>query len=250
VGGEVRPAVRAVTFDFWDTLVAAEPGSGSGMRRLQIERFAGTLEGAGRPVAPDELVGAFDANWETFERRWVANAGQHTPADSVELIAGHLGLVLDGELRDRLIDGFRQVGEAVPMVVAPGLEEALAVLRSAGIRLGIVCDVGLTPSPTLRRRLQRLGLLGSFDAGSFSDETGWFKPAEQAYLAALEGLGVAPSEAAHVGDGRRTDMAGAIALGMTAIRFTAFHDHAPETGPEGHHVIDDHRKLPALLGVG
>jgi putative hydrolase of the HAD superfamily len=250
VSGSARPAVRAVTFDFWDTLVAAEPGSGSGMRQLQIDRFARTLEGAGVTVVHDELERAFDANWETFEERWVTNTGQHTPADSVHLIAGRLGLTLDPELRDRLIDGFRQVGEAVPMVVAPGLEEAVVTLRSAEIGLGIVCDVGLTPSPTLRRRLQGLGLLSSFDAWSFSDETGWFKPAEQAYLTALEGLGVAPSEAAHVGDGRRTDMAGAIALGMTAIRFTAFHDHAPETGPEGDHVIDDHRRLPALLGVG
>ena len=94
-------------------------------------------------------------------------------------------------------------------------------------------------------------MLGSFDAWSFSDETGWFKPAEEAFAPALEGLGADdPAVVAHVGDNRRTDVAGALALGMIAVRFTGFHDRPPDDGPEAHHVIDDHRELPGLLGVG
>jgi hypothetical protein len=58
-----RPAVRAVTFDFWDTIVAATVGSGDGIRRLQVDRFARTLAAAGRPVPSEELEEAFDANW-------------------------------------------------------------------------------------------------------------------------------------------------------------------------------------------
>jgi hypothetical protein len=37
---------------------------------------------------------------------------------------------------------------------------------------------------------------------------------------------------------------------MIAVRFTGFHDRSPDAGPEAHHVIDDHRELPGLLGVG
>src|SRR4029434_2234803 len=81
--------------------------------------------------------------------------------------------------------------------------------------------VGLTPSPTLRDRLTGFGLLRWFDGWSFSDETGWFKPAPAAFLPALEALDVSdPTAAAHVGDNRRTDVAGALALGMTAVRYT------------------------------
>jgi FMN phosphatase YigB (HAD superfamily) len=242
-----------VTFDFWDTIVAAaadvEGGSG-GVRRLQVERFAETIADAGRPVRAVDLDAAFDANWARFEERWIANTGQYTVAESVEFIAAQVGVELDEELRARLIAGFHRVGEEIPLEVGAGLVEALDQLRAAGIRLGIVCDVGLTPSPTLRARLQGLGLLRSFDAWAFSDETGWFKPAEGAFVPALEGLGADdPSSAAHVGDNRRTDIAGARALGMIAVRFTGFHDRSPEAGPEAHHVIDDHRKLPALLGA-
>ncbi|MDH4112150.1 MAG: HAD family hydrolase [Actinomycetota bacterium] len=246
----MRPAVRAVTFDFWDTIVAATEGSGTGMRRLQTERFARTLADAGHPVSADELVEAFEANWARFEERWLANTGQYTPADSVGFIAERVGVELTDDLRDALIDGFRQVGEDVGLQMGAGIEESLATLQAAGVRLGIVCDVGLTSAPTLRRRLEELGLLHMFDAWAFSDETGWFKPSARAFEPALAGLGIDdPAVAAHVGDNRRTDVAGALALGMIAVRFTGFHDRSPETGPEADHVIDDHRKLPALLGV-
>lgn len=242
--------VDAVTFDYWDTIVAAVGGSGNGMRRPQIDRFASTLAESGQPVSRDELAEAFDSNWERFERRWVANTGQYTPADSVDFVAERVRVTLVDGLRDRLIDGFRAVGETVPLELGTGIEEALSVLRAAGIRLGIVCDVGLTSAPTLRLRLARLGLLGSFDAWAFSDETGWFKPAGDAFVPALQGLQVTdPSSSAHVGDSRRTDVAGALALGMTSVRFTGFHDRPAESGPEAHHVIDDHRKLPGLLGM-
>ncbi|MGH2630021.1 MAG: HAD family hydrolase [Actinomycetota bacterium] len=241
--------IEAVTFDYWDTIVAASVGSGSGIRRLQIDRFAATAGEAGQPVGVDELAEAFDANWERFEEAWVANTGQYTPADSVAFVAERVGIELAGDLGDRLVDGFRLVGEAVPLELGPGIEEAIATLRAAGIRLGIVCDVGLTPGVTLRRRLEQLALLDSFDAWAFSDETGWFKPAADAFAPALDGLAIAdPSAAAHVGDNRRTDVAGGLALGMTTVRFTGFHDR-PDGGPEAHHVIDDHRRLPELLGV-
>ena len=276
-GASSRPDLRAVTFDFWDTLVAGAAGSGSAMRRLQIDRFAATLDAGDRHVPDDELSEAFDANWERFEERWVANTGQYTPADTVDFVADRVGTALDDALRARLIDGFREVGELVPLELAPGIADALETFRSAGVRLGIVCDVGLTPAPTLRARLRSFGLLDRFDAWAFSDETGWFKPASEAFAPALEGMGLGVDRAdavAHVGDNPRTDVAGALALGMVAIRYTGFRDATIQTDsdtvgeasrrdsrasddpdidappfPEAHHVIDDYRTLPGLLGV-
>lgn len=273
--GSTRPALRAVTFDFWDTLVAGAAGSGSAMRRLQIDRFAATLDEADRHVPDAELVEAFDANWERFEEQWIANTGQYTPADTVEFVAGRVGVALDGSVRDRLIDGFRAVGEHVPLELAPGIGEVLETLRSADLRLAIVCDVGLTSAPTLRERLRGFGMLQAFDAWAFSDETGWFKPAPEAFAPALAAMGLGVTDAAavaHVGDNPRTDVAGALELGMLAVRYTGFRDatvtadtvgegNGPDARgsddpdvavppfPEAHHVIDDHRKLPGLLGV-
>ena len=70
-------------------------------------------------------------------------------------------------------------------------------------------------------------------------------------LRALAGLGgIDPAEAAHIGDLRRTDIAGARAMGMTAVRYTGVFDDDSQTEPEGDLVIADHRLLPGLLKIG
>jgi putative hydrolase of the HAD superfamily len=243
------PAIRAVTFDYWDTLVRMD-GEHTTMRDRQIDAFSATMVDAGYTLERGRLVTAFAENWDRFEERWTANTGQYTPADATDFIAGRLGVPLDGGLRERLIDSFRAVGEGADLDVAPGVRECLERLRGAGLPLGIVCDVGLTSSPTLRSRLEGFGLLEFFDAWAFSDETGWFKPAREAFEPALAGLGVQdPSAVAHVGDNVRTDVAGALALGMTAIRYTGLREVEPGAHAEAHHVVADHRKIPDLLGV-
>jgi putative hydrolase of the HAD superfamily len=243
--------LRAVTFDYWQTLVSERRGE---MRELQIARWQQQLTVAGQPRAAEDLSEAFAANWTVFEERWRTNAGPYGAPETVAFAAERLGLELSDGLRRELEDGFRIVGETAPLHPAPGLEACLAALRDAGIRLGIVCDVGLTASPVLRLRLEGFGLLRHFDAWSFSDETGWFKPAAEAFCPALDGLGVEPSEAAHIGDNERTDVAGARALGMLAIQYTGLHDLAawlPEQAPGdlADHVIHDLSELPAVLGL-
>jgi HAD superfamily hydrolase (TIGR01509 family) len=243
--------LRAVTFDFWHTLVAEHPGT---LRRMQLDQWRRLLAAAGQPRDRAELETAFAKNWQRFEEHWWTNTGQYTPTDSVMFITEELGVDITDELRNALIDAYRVVGEAAELEVAPGLETCLRSLRDAGVRLGIVCDVGLTSSPTLRTRLERLGVLESFDSWSFSDETGVFKPAAEAFQAALDPLGVDPRDAAHIGDNERTDIAGANALGMISVRYqgllrvTGLLDGLRFDGLADH-VIDDIAMLPDVLQI-
>lgn len=63
----------------------------------------------------------------------------------------------------------------------------------------------------------------------------------------MEGLGVSdPSRMCHIGDLRRTDVAGAKAAGWLAIRYSGLVDD-PSDGPEADIVIRDHAELPDLL---
>lgn len=248
-GVPATPRITAVTFDFWDTLVAMD-GASITMRDRQIDGFTEVLVGHGHTYERDRLAEAFAENWVRFEANWEANAGQYTPVDATDFICERLQVPVGSQLRADLIDAFRVVGERADLEPAPGIEACLSALKEAGVSAGIVCDVGLVPSPTLRKRLDEFGLLRWFDAWSFSDETGWFKPAAEAFGPALEGMGVTDhSEAAHVGDNRRTDMAGARALGMTTVRYNGLRESAPESGPEADHVTDDHRRIPGLLGI-
>jgi FMN phosphatase YigB (HAD superfamily) len=72
------------------------------------------------------------------------------------------------------------------------------------------------------------------------------KPHPRTFQAALEPLGVAPARALHVGDLRRTDVAGARELGMVAVRIRARHDDRSAL-PEADFVVDSHAELRALL---
>jgi FMN phosphatase YigB (HAD superfamily) len=243
--------IRAVTFDYWQTLVSERRGD---MRAMLVDRWVAILAGADQPRSGDLISEGFTANWSVFEQYWGTNAGQWGPVQAAQFVADRLELNLGDGLGEALVDSFRIVGENAPLYPAPGIEKCLGSLKDAGLRVGIVCDVGMTSSPTLRGRLAGFGLLDFFDAWSFRDETGWFKPAEEAFRPALDGLGVAPADAAHVGDNERTDIAGAKALGMKAIQYAGFYEMAawlPEQAPGrlADHVIHDFASLPPLLGI-
>ena len=246
--------IRAVTFDFWDTLVsegdgidAEEDGS---MRAGQRRRWSQILAEAGTPIEDREIERAFDRNWEIFHRRWRSNV-QHGPPEATPVICDLLGVDPPDEVRSALVASFAEAGREAPLTLASGVEPTLRSLREAGVRIGIVCDVGMTSSSTLRERLDGFGVLELFDHWSFSDEVGCFKPWPEVFRHALSGLGIQePAQVAHVGDSRRTDVAGALAMGMMAVRYTGFSDDPPTSGPEAHHVLDEHTQLPAAIGIG
>ena len=245
--------IEAVTFDYWETLVsegagidAEEDGS---MRSRQLRSWSAILHRAGFQVDDVAIEQAFTHNWEVFHERWRANV-QHGPREATPLMCEFLGVEPSLEVWEELVESFAIVGREAPLQLAPGVEGCLLTLRASGARIGIICDVGMTHSPTLRARLADFGVLELFDHWSFSDEVGCFKPFRPVFEHALEGLGVEdPGRVAHVGDGRRTDMAGALAMGMTAVRYTHFNDPPPDTGPDGDFVLHDHAKLPATLGL-
>ena len=238
--------VRAVTFDFWDTMVGEQTGT---TRSHQLRRWSEILADAGTPVPDTTLADAFARNWEVFHERWHTNV-QHGARQATPLICELAAIDPSPGVREKLEAAFTEAGREAPLTSAPGIEPTIRALRAAGVRVGIVCDVGMTPSPTLRERLAGFGLLDLFDHWSFSDEVGCFKPWPDVFRHAMAGLGVDdPGAVVHVGDSRRTDMAGALAMGMTAVRYVGFNDAPAETGPEGHLVLDDHERLPAALGL-
>jgi len=239
--------IRAVTFDYWNTLMYEQAGE---MRNRRIDAWLGILEGVGFKVERERMDAVFEESWQRFVDRWTANE-QFRAAQAAEEIVEALGFHVPAEVRRDLVEAFTTAGAQVTLHSTDGIEECLTELREAGVRIGIICDVGMTPSVTLREHLAERGLLKHFDHWSFSDEVGVYKPDPVIFRHALAGLGgVDPSEAAHVGDLRRTDVAGALAMGMTAVRYTGVFDDDSRPEPEGHYVNDDHRRLPQLLKIG
>jgi putative hydrolase of the HAD superfamily len=242
------PAFDAVTFDYWDTLVhAPDPVASKGRR---VEWLAAALVRYELEIADVRLREAIDTIAHAAHQNWLDGRSFYAEDASVQLLE-LLEIEAEAELLDDVIASFNG-GDDPPVVdLTPNIAGTLRILRDAGLRIGIVCDVGMAPSTLLRQHLAGHGVLDLFDHWSFSDDVGCYKPAPEIFRHALDGLGgVEPGRAAHVGDLRRTDVAGAQAMGMTAVRYRGSNDDPGQDGdPEGDHVITDHADLPKVLGL-
>jgi putative hydrolase of the HAD superfamily len=242
------PLVDAITFDFWNTLCVDGTTTG---RDHRIDAWMGLLEDAGFAVERGALDAAMAASWDRFLDAWKANE-QYTHVEAAVDILERLGHKVPADVHDALLASYHYPASHAPELTE-GIAECLQALKDGGLRIGIICDVGMTPSASLRDVLEHHGVLGLFDHWSFSDEVGCYKPAPAIFEHAAAGLGVSgadPSRIAHIGDLKRTDVAGAQAVGWTAIRYTGSFDDADSEGPEAQHVIASHADLPGVLGLG
>mgnify|MGYP001825320700 CR=1 FL=1 len=235
---------RAVTFDFWNTLVPETSESLDRRRVLWTE----VLVDEGHEPTGEQIDDAFKKAWEFFEGKWRANETtdvREVAARGVEA----LPFAVPDFVADALADAYLQASEETPRLLAPGAAKALSQLRDMGIGTAIICDVGTVPSTRLRRWLHELEVLPLIDTFSFSDEVGVYKPHRRMFEHALAGLGVTDAAtAAHVGDIKRTDVAGARAAGMTSVRYTGIR-RDEEDGEEADHVIDRFSALFDVLGL-
>ncbi|MFT3864072.1 MAG: HAD family hydrolase [Solirubrobacterales bacterium] len=233
--------IRALTFDFWNT-IAAEPPGGT-LRERRRRAVLAACGSCGLQIDADRVSASLDEIVCGRERAW--EEGRHvSPEEGAAGLVAALGL--EAEAGRPIAEAFLGAGRGAELTLAPEIGETLGLLSEEGLVLGIVCDAGFTGGATLRELLADEGLLEHFSGWGFSDEVGAYKPDPRIFAAALGMLDADPAEAAHIGDLRRTDIAGARAFGMTSIRYRGLADD-PEEGAEADFVIDRHRELPALL---
>ncbi|MCB0973872.1 MAG: HAD family hydrolase [Actinobacteria bacterium] len=231
--------IEAVTFDFWNT-ICVEAELKPSMRQRRFDRMTDLISSSGIDVDPAHVWAALEAGhhfwndaWERNEHLSGSDGGRHVLARlqaSVPEVA---------PIADALVASFAPPDEFIDIPLAPGVAEAIARLAERGIGLGIICDVGYTSSAVLKRSLDAVGLLDAFDVTVFSDDYGVYKPDPLLFEQARTGLGRPdPTAMAHIGDRRRTDMAGAQQAGFRAIRYAgAFDDVDAAAGPSGDAVI-------------
>lgn len=234
--------IEAVTFDFWNTIATVPPGAMSAARERGVAAACASHD---VEVEAELLVEALEEVGLHWERSWAE--GRHLPPrEAAETLVRALGV--EGAAREMVAEAFLGAGREVELEFAPEIRPCLEALRERGLRLGIVCDVGFSGGELLRELLAAEGLLEHFDGWGFSDEVGHYKPAPQIFEVALGALRAEPGEAVHVGDLRRTDVAGAAALGMTTVRYRGMNDEGDaDSGPEADFVLDQHGELPALV---
>ncbi len=235
--------VRAVTFDYWNTLCRVDS---SRTARRRKEAWHAVARDRRIDVADEVLDAVLDHVSARHHEGWLANE-QYTAAHALAAAEELLAEVLGPGDAGALADAWLAASAAAEVTLTPHCAEVLDALVARGVRLGIVCDVGLSPSVLLRGFLDAHGVLDRFAHWSFSDDVGVYKPHPAIFAHALDGLGVGAHEAVHIGDLRRTDVAGARAVGMTAVRYSGVADDADDSCADAPHVIDDLRALVALV---
>jgi FMN phosphatase YigB (HAD superfamily) len=235
-------SIEAITFDFWNTIARAPAGLMSEARRRAIVE---ACEGCGVELEAELLAEVLGEATRAYEDSW--SVGEHFhPHEGAEMLVRALGL--EGVAGERTAEAFLTVARNAPVELAADIRPGLEALLGRGIRLGIVCDAGFSGGEVLRELLDREGLLTYFSGWAFSDEVGHYKPAPQIFEAALAALDAEPAAAMHVGDLRRTDIAGATALGMRTVRYRSLHDDPDiDGGIEADFVLDSHAELPELI---
>ena len=207
---------HAVTFDCWATLLF-QTGAGLG-RDARAQKLA-ELVGVQATEATEAVNEAWRRHQLCWHRRQVFGA-----SDIVARALATLGVEASAGRVMEIVKALEPIALAQDVRMVPGAREALLVLARAGVRRALICDTGFSSGQVVRRLLERHGLLELLETTVFSDEVGVPKPHPRAFLAALGELGVQANEAVHVGDLKRSDVAGARGVGMGSVRLTAHHD--------------------------
>ncbi len=208
------PQLRAVSFDWGDTLAANTGMPYEAVQRRAFSRLAADLTAVGGHP-PADLVArcladqhnawnlsidpvrnpdAHEMDYAALFDGWLA-ASQVTKADAAEAVA---------RCEDELTEVLGLFASVHPVFTE---------LKRRGYRIGILSHIIWT-GPACRRYFHRHGLGHLIDAYSFSSEVGHAKPHPAHYGHLVETIGVPASETLHVGDNPGRDITGAKAFGF------------------------------------
>jgi putative hydrolase of the HAD superfamily len=222
--------LRAVLFDVDFTLARPGPELGpegyvrAGERhglRLEPTRYEAARDAALVDLRRHPELEHDDEIWFRFTERIVRGMGGD--ADSAYACAVEITRAWERHENFELYDD-------VP--------DALAALRSAGLRLGLISNSARDVREFARHHALEV------DAGISSFHHGRSKPHESIFRAVLDLLEVDPPEAVMVGDTIADDIEGALALGMRAILLDRERAH-PDFEPR----IETLNELPRALGL-
>ena len=224
--------LRAITFDYWDTLyTGAVLAERMTLRQTALRCMLADL---GHEIAEDALQKLYHESGKEADRWWRDEHRGYTAADRIRWILKRLAIErpADCEHVARAVTAVDDALLAYPPPLLPGAERAVASIGSR-FRLGIISDTGFASGRAQDALLDRDGLRAKFDVTVYSVDIGHAKPRPEPFRAALTALGLEPSNVLHIGDNERTDVRGALDVGMRAIRV----DFVKQSGPSSAELV-------------
>lgn len=242
--------IRAVTVDFWGTLIFDPPSSDDRYKRKRLADFETILRSAGITVSPRALDRAYEESGRRIGEIWRSRKDvpvqQHVLA-LLEAVDPRLPDRLGAGMMSLLVHAYSNAALLVPPAADESAKEALTAIAARGMILCVVSNTMRTPGLVLRQILDRYGLLSPFSLLTFSDECGVRKPDPEIFHLTLRRVAVAPEEAVHVGDDPVLDVQGAKEAGMRVIQIASEARASLAMKPDA--TIRRFSELPAALSL-
>ena len=237
--------IRAITLDFHNTIARCDRWFALETRELVPEALRLRAE-RGAFAAPGGSAARARAAYRALREEIVASGEERDALHCALATLRTLGLEPDeGAVAAAIETLMREaLSEARP---EPGIAAAVAALRGRGLRLGVVSSA--VHHPFLDWTLERFGIASAFDTIVTSASCGYYKTRPEIYHAALTDLGVAPTDAIHVGDSYRFDVQGAHRAGLRAIWYASTETALGQPDNEADATVSDLATLPTVIAT-
>jgi len=232
--------LKAVFFDVGNTMLRPHPSVSAVVREVLAD--AGHIRDISAIDVHMPLVDAYyedryredDTFWRSEDETSEVWVGMYS------LLCRKLDIHADAEMiAKRVYDEFGDPGRwAAYDDVVPALQR----LADKRIRMGLISNW----DRRLPAIVKGLGLCELIDTVISSADVGLHKPDPRIFELACERLGVAPADAAHVGDHMYADVIGAQAVGMTPVLI----DRHCGAHPGYERFIRSFDELESVLGLG
>jgi len=226
---QAQQPIRLVTFDLYDTLIELHPQRWDrlqlALQRLGIESDAATLRAAdliaedffteenGQVPIRDRPEAARAKFRLKYMEVWLTAAG--LPADEITVRNARRLYLAEYEtpaVENGPYGGYRMFGDVLP---------ALQRLREAGVKRAVISNA----DDDVAELCTHMAFAHEMNLIVTSAIVGYEKPDARTYRAALEPLGVDPADTLHIGDQPKSDVAGALAIGMRAALIDRYERH-------------------------
>ena len=213
--------IEAVTFDLWFTLIAHDQDYDERLREVRTTGIISALEAEEITVSKEAVAQAYVDSEKLLQERWSCNMDVDTP-QQVEILLKCMGIDASSETVASVAVPYAEAVLYVEPYLVDGAMEALAAIKSSGVKLALISNTGRTPGMAMRKVMQRLGILSFFPVTTFSNEMGYLKPDWRIFASTLNRLGTTPDKAVHIGDHQVLDVQGSKEYGMRSIHVTRY----------------------------
>lgn len=203
--------VKAVLFDFGDTLVSFEGFD----YEASLTALHETLVENGIVTPYEKFKKTYFKIRDQLNREGDSSLKEFNFGIRVSRVLDELGFNLD-PTNPKIISSVEAFMR--PFIKSLKLEEHIPLVLQElkkKYRLGLVSNFAYPPA--IKQTLRKFGLSEFFDSVVISGDIGWRKPSPKIFEKALEALHVSASEAVFVGDAPFHDIAGARQVGMKTI---------------------------------